>query len=301
MAERRTLHFNSEADCVADVTALKSGYVAEGSWTLSQIAFHCGFPIAHPFAEPKTTEVTPEQAKMQQFLDMVAAKGWPDSKLDSPPPMVPPKTANPMQTEEFITNLKRLAAYDKPLIDAGPFGPVTTEKYRRFVLNHAAHHLAFLKPVKRREIKYNTDADLFADLKRLQRGYTQLGKWNLSQCCWHLAKAAEFSMRPGPFPELTPQQLGAKPMKDAILASGRLPIGISAPDGFEPPADASEAEIDHLITAMEKATAFKGDFAPHRVFGVLTHSEAAQLRLFHCAHHLSYLIPTHQESESNVL
>jgi hypothetical protein len=296
MSDKRTLNFADEDACIADIATLKRGYVAKGNWTLSQVAFHIGYPIAHPLNEPATISPTPEQAKMQQFLEGVAANGWPSSKLDSPPPMVPPPTATPLLVEELIGHLKKLSAYDKPFVDAGPFGPVKTEKYRRFVLNHAAHHLGFLKPIQRRELSYQTVGDLKADLRALKGGYKQAGAWNLPMICWHLAKATEFSMRPGPFPELTLQQLGAKPMLSAVLASGRLPIGISAPEGFVPSADAADSEVDHLIVAMEKAESFEGPFAPHRVFGTLTNAEARQLRLFHCAHHLSYLTPTHQES-----
>lgn len=296
MADKRTLNFASEDECIAEIATLKRGYVAKGNWTLSQVAFHIGFPISQPLNEPATTGVTPDQQKMQSFLENVVANGWPASKLDAAPAMVPPKSTTPLVIEEAIGNLKKLSAYNKPYVNAGPFGPVKTEKYRRFILVHAAHHLEFLKPVVRRELSYGSLSDLLADLRLLERGYKQTGNWNLSQACWHLARATEFSMRAGPFPELTPQQQAAGPMKNAILASGKLPSGISAPDEFVPPADPADSEVDHLIAAMEKAESFEGPFAPHRVFGPLTNTEARQLRLFHCAHHLSYLTPTHQES-----
>ena len=297
MVDRRTLNFATEADAIAEIERLRSGYVKTANWSLNQIAFHTGFPISFPMQSPATMSATPEQKQMQSFLENVVANGWPPSRLDSPPPMRPPDEPNPSVVDELVSNLKKLAAYQEKYIDAGVFGPLETSKYRRFHLIHIAHHLGFLQPkTDRRTLRYADEIELAADLNRLRHGYTRAGTWSLPQICWHLAKATEYSMRPGPFPEMTPEQIAARPKLDRILSGENLPSGLTAPEFLAPPADCTEGEIDRLMTAMYAAKAFPGPFAPHRLFGTLTTDEARKLRLAHCAHHLSHLIPTHSES-----
>jgi len=298
MADVRPLNFATEADAIADIERLRKGYIKSGNWSLAQIAYHVGFPIAHSPTPPQSHEATADQKPMQAFLEKVVANGWPASKLDSSAAMSPPDEPSQGLIDELIQNLKRLAAYNAEYIDAGPFGPVLTSKYRRFQLIHIAHHLAFLKPNEGRRtgLKYASEADVIADVKNLQRGYKQSGNWNLQQVCWHLAKATEWGMRPGPFPENTPEQNAFRPMMEKILATSVLPTGLQAPEQFLPPADCGDAEIDHLAAALEKAKNHPGPFAPHRLFGKLTPDEARTLRLAHCAHHLSHLIPTNKES-----
>ncbi len=146
MADHRTLNFAAEADAIAEIESLRRGYLQTGNWSLPQIAFHIGFPISHPQASPATLDVSPEQKQMQGFLENVVAHGWPQQPGESPPPMRPPANVGPEKVDELIANLKKLAAYKASHVNAGPFGAVTTEKYRRFILVHAAHHLSFLTP-----------------------------------------------------------------------------------------------------------------------------------------------------------
>ena len=79
---------------------------------------------------------------------------------------------------------------------------------------------------------------------------------------------------------------------EAILASGRLPSGIEAPQPAIPPDDASDASVEALLATIDRFESFNGPIAPHRIFGNLSDAEARKLNLIHCAHHLSYLVPT---------
>jgi hypothetical protein len=99
-------------------------------------------------------------------------------------------------------------------------------------------------------------------------------------------------MVPGPFPPDTPEQLVRKPKLREILAIGKLPSGIEAPAPAIPPADANESAIDALIATLKRFDSFTGPIAPHRIFGHLSDADARRLNLIHCAHHLSYLVPT---------
>jgi hypothetical protein len=143
----------------------------------------------------------------------------------------------------------------------------------------------------RRELNFDSVDALIADVERLRRGYTRAGNWSLAQACWHLRAAMEFLMRPGPYPAATPEQEARRPMVEGVLATGRLPTGIQAPETVVPPADCTDADIDGFVERARLFNAHPGPYAPHRLFGQLAVDEMRRLQLIHAAHHLSYLVP----------
>ena len=144
--KRKNLHFADEQACIADVKSLRAGNEANGQWTFPQACWHVDKPIKFALRPPAETEPTPEQKKAQGFLDSVNASGWPDKQLPSPPTMVPPADAGPQAIDDFVKDLDQLAAYPSSHVDMGVFGPVEIGRCRRFILNHAAHHLSFFEP-----------------------------------------------------------------------------------------------------------------------------------------------------------
>jgi hypothetical protein len=117
------------------------------------------------------------------------------------------------------------------------------------------------------------------------------GNWNLPQICWHLDKALRASMRPGPHDPAPPSFVQKMQLK-AILAVGRIPGGVKAPERVVPAKDVPEASIDEFLEALEMLKQFKGPFAPHRMLGEIEHDKFMRFHLIHCAHHLSLLSPT---------
>ena len=145
----------------------------------------------------------------------------------------------------------------------------------------------------RRLIRFADEDAVIADVERLRKGYTQIGTWSLPQMAWHLNVAVQQRMKPGPHADDTPEQIARKPLLQHVLQmNGYLPDGINAPEPMIPPAEAAEASIDDLIASLKKLKAYKGEIAPHRLFGHIPDADARRLNLIHCAHHLSYLTPT---------
>jgi hypothetical protein len=145
----------------------------------------------------------------------------------------------------------------------------------------------------RRQLNFETEDDVIAEVRRLRRGYVQAGAWSLPQMCAHLDKAVQARMLPGPFAPDTPEQAAKKSsLIPGILASGKLPDGIKAPEPLVPPADCGDESIDDFLVTIEKYKRFPGPTAPHRIFGHLAEADARRLNLIHCAHHLAYLTPT---------
>lgn len=144
---------------------------------------------------------------------------------------------------------------------------------------------------ERRTLNFRSIDDIMDDVRVLRAGHRRIGNWSLPQVCRHLNIVFSNSMRPGPFPPDSAEQQAMSARLDTILASGQLPKGIKAPEIAVPPPECDDSEIDRFFETLEKAKAFKGPFAPHRLFGTLSDREFRQLMLIHAAHHLSHLHP----------
>ena len=142
--------------------------------------------------------------------------------------------------------------------------------------------------VQRRNLDYaNIDAAI-ADVQSLRRGYAQSGNWDLPQICWHLTNVLDRTSRPATEPA-TPEQIKMQPIKQQILATGRLPGRIEAPAPVVPPENCGEESIDAFIAALRRLAVYPEKSAVHRLWGPLTVAEFHRLSLIHCAHHLSHL------------
>lgn len=147
-------------------------------------------------------------------------------------------------------------------------------------------------PPQRRHLRFRDLDEVIAEIRTLQRGYARAGNWSLPQVCWHLEVSVANRMKPGPYPANTPEQEARRPVFEQVLASGRLPDGIVAPEPMVPPPDCGDEAIEACIKQLERFKGYTGRIPPHRIFGDLPDDEARQLNLIHCAHHLGYLVPT---------
>jgi hypothetical protein len=141
----RDVQFPDEAACIADVRRLAAGCRSGGSWSLPQACFHLDYPIRRTLANPPGGEATPEQKKMHSFIDDVIANGWPTG-TNSPKEMAPRADIDDTAVDSLIDALQKLRALRTPAVNAFVFGPIDTEKFRRFMLIHAGHHLSFFSP-----------------------------------------------------------------------------------------------------------------------------------------------------------
>lgn len=141
----RDLQFDDESACIEELLKLRSGCRSAGSWSFEQASWHLNFPIAHSLNGTPANEPTSEQKAQQAFVEQVIASGYPEG-MPAPSEMIPPAQPGKNAVDELIISLRRLQRYTAPKIDAFIFGPLETEKFRGFVLRHAAHHLGFFEP-----------------------------------------------------------------------------------------------------------------------------------------------------------
>ena len=146
---------------------------------------------------------------------------------------------------------------------------------------------------RRREgLSFNSEDDVAADVRLLRRGYARAANWSLPQVCYHLERIMQIRMAPGPHPPNTPEQDARQGLFREIMRSGRIPDGLKAPEAVMPPAEVGEDAIDALLATLETFKRFPGPIAPHRLFGQQSDADSRKQNLIHCAHHLSFLVPT---------
>jgi len=143
---------------------------------------------------------------------------------------------------------------------------------------------------ERRRLKF-ADADaVAAEIGRLRKGYSRAGNWSLPQVCRHLEMAMRYSMKPAPDRKVETTWFQWVQLK-IMLASGKIPAGVPAPERIVPPQDTPDAAIDECLAALEELKNFKGQFAPHPFLGWIKHRDWVALHLIHSAHHLGFLSP----------
>jgi hypothetical protein len=159
----------------------------------------------------------------------------------------------------------------------------------------------------RRKLTFGDWDAVVADAVNLhERGYDRVGNLNLGQICNHLAIILEGAVNG--FPSKLPWivQMILRP----IVLPGMLkhkPISVRAPaPGFADPNQPVEdqAGLDRLKAAVESFTAHSGEYQIHPAFGTLTRDQWHHQQLWHCEHHLSFLLPSdgaqqHTMPESN--
>ena len=148
--------------------------------------------------------------------------------------------------------------------------------------------------LQRRSLRFTDFDQVLADAEHLMTtGYDRAGNWNLAQVCHHLAVVFENSM--DGFPKLLPwpvrliaRQFFLPQVLRHETSHRRAP---AAADLLPPDTEDAAAAIDRLRRSVGRFNAHRGDLARSPAFGTLTPSKWREVHLWHCEHHLSFLIP----------
>jgi hypothetical protein len=147
----------------------------------------------------------------------------------------------------------------------------------------------------RRKLSFANLSEVPLDIDRLAPAHRMLGRWSLAQVCRHIRSAMDSTMDgfPGPSSPMPIQTLIRFAMKTFVFPAGRLVEGVRAPAGFvpKPDLDLSE-ELSRLRATVNRFNACSGPFASHPRFGRLDRKGWERFHCIHCAHHLSFAVPT---------
>ncbi len=147
---------------------------------------------------------------------------------------------------------------------------------------------------KRRAIRFDRWEDVLADVDRMAAyGYDRVGEHSLGQNCNHLAIVLEGGLDGFPMKWSRPMQWVAR-----ILVLPRMlkhkPTGlrVTAPVFARQDLPVDDAVgVERLRKAIERFSAPDATYVDHLVFGKLTRDQWKHQQLWHCEHHLSFLIP----------
>ena len=137
------------------------------------------------------------------------------------------------------------------------------------------------------------DAVLAEAAALLASGYDRVGHWGLGEVCHHLATVMEKSLDgfPSRFP--WPVRLVARWLVlGRVLKHRVFRRRFPAPAFLQPPAVADDREgLERLRAVVERLKGHAGPMQPSPVFGRLTAAQWREVHLWHCEHHLSFLLP----------
>ncbi len=144
---------------------------------------------------------------------------------------------------------------------------------------------------ERRKLTFANLDDVMADVEDLMRGYITVGQWSLGQICRHLASAIQWLLEGGPDPAFPPVPEG---VRQRLLDSGRMRAGVQIPHpSLLPPPDLDDrTEADALRKAITRFASVTDPLPAHPILGPLTRDEWTRFHCIHCAHHLSFAVPS---------
>ncbi|EAQ80243.1 DUF1569 domain-containing protein [Blastopirellula marina] len=153
---------------------------------------------------------------------------------------------------------------------------------------------------KRREVVFENLADVVDECRRLTVvGYHHVGQWNLGQICQHLAAGMNQSVDgfedPPPFWMPIAKPLIRMLVLPTILKGGVIKMKATAPKSTLPSANADdEIRLAELEEAIARISDENVEFVESPIFGKLTTDQWRKFHLWHCQHHMSFLIPANK-------
>ncbi len=153
---------------------------------------------------------------------------------------------------------------------------------------------------ERRKLKFENFDQVSEELNRLLTGgYTQTGNWNLSQICGHCHDWMRYSLdgypkSPAPIRLmlwLMKVTVGRRQLEAVLKGGFRAKLPTMPETVPDPDAVSDAAAVEQLTKTINRLKASSGPIVPSPLYGPMTHDEAVQLHLAHCAHHLRYLQP----------
>lgn len=151
--ERRTLHFETIDDILADVEQLVAGeHTTVGNWTFAQILEHltatinCSFD-GFPFKMPWPVRFLAGNFMKKGFLNSPMKSGYKLPKSGGR--LIPQEDGGKLEIAlaDFRAAIQRLKN-NEPTQDNPVFGPMSPEDWDKLHKRHSELHLSFVRPVK---------------------------------------------------------------------------------------------------------------------------------------------------------
>lgn len=153
---------------------------------------------------------------------------------------------------------------------------------------------ALIHKSPRRTLHFDDLSQVLADAQTMsRRPHQSVGNWTLAQVCKHLADTIHGSV--------DGIRLGQHTLRRIFLGrvilrwtyKNGIPPGVTLDPRLNPPPDCDfENAFAELQRAVSRYAAYTGRLKPHPIFGRLRRKAWDELHCFHCAHHLSHIVPS---------
>lgn len=155
--------------------------------------------------------------------------------------------------------------------------------------------------LSRRELHFENFEDVLGEARSLSRvGYHRVSKWSLGQICDHLSRFMDASLDgfpPAPFYASLLRPFARMMYLGKILRNEQMPAKMPTLNEFTPGEWAEDQNaIPQLEAAIARITDPGAKFNPSPLFGNLTADEWRKVHLWHCQHHLEFLVPAAKEA-----
>lgn len=149
----------------------------------------------------------------------------------------------------------------------------------------------------RRPLQFASLDDVRCESETLLKfGYQRAGRWSLGTMGDHLGRALLYSCEGFPSTWPRPIQWFLRRLTlNSILARKTWRFRMPAPISVNWHATDQEG-VACLFRGIERFQRHGSALSPHVLLGELTREEWSQFHLWHCEHHLSFLLPTTERS-----
>ncbi len=148
---------------------------------------------------------------------------------------------------------------------------------------------------QRRSLSFEDIAEVMPDVHRMTAGHRTLARWSLAQICKHLANSFDGSIDGF---DLSRHRLKRSFFKRLLLRYTLrfgIPTNYLVDPNIEPSSDLELDEaVNDLTRAIERYLAHNGSLEAHPLFGKMPREMWDRIHRFHCAHHLSFVIPVEE-------
>ncbi|MBI1247844.1 DUF1569 domain-containing protein [bacterium] len=150
--------------------------------------------------------------------------------------------------------------------------------------------------LSRRELHLETFEDVLKEARSLSRvGYHRVAKWSLGQICDHVSMFMNASLDgfpPAPFYASLIRPFARMMYLSKMLRNERMPAKLPTLKTLTPDEwAADDVAMPRLEAAIARVQDPNAQFVASPIFGELTDEQWRKVHLWHCQHHLEFLIP----------
>jgi len=154
--------------------------------------------------------------------------------------------------------------------------------------------------MRRRELTLDSFDKVISEVSILRdSGYDSVAGWSLGKNCEHLTTVMRMSMEGFTFKFPWPMRVIARWMFfNRMMQLKKISIRVPAPKALQPPVDCDDNfAVDRLKLAIEEIRDERTTFVKaHPAMGKITAQQWRQFHLWHCSHHLSFLLPAAEKA-----